>query len=77
MDTRGEMEKRTFKKHLDVISISSHDKKFKIRYMKKHRGMTFAKRPTNAQGSNGCFINTFQILYPYMCRHMFAILRGW
>jgi hypothetical protein len=36
----------------------------------------FAKRPTNTQGSSGFFINTFQIFYPDMFRHMVAILRG-
>jgi hypothetical protein len=38
--------------------------------------VSFAKRPTNAQGSSGFFINTFQIFYPDMFRHMVAILRG-
>jgi hypothetical protein len=36
---------------------------------------TVCKRPTNAQGSSGFFISTFQILYPVTFRHMVAILR--
>jgi hypothetical protein len=42
----------------------------------EHLVIPFAKRPTNAQESGGCFINTFQIFYPDMFRHMVAILRG-
>jgi hypothetical protein len=34
------------------------------------------KEPTNAQGSSGCFVNTFQISYPNMFQHMVAILWG-
>jgi hypothetical protein len=36
----------------------------------------FVKRPTNAPGSSGFFINTFQIFYPDMFQHLVAILRG-
>jgi hypothetical protein len=42
----------------------------------EHFVVPFAKRPTNAQGSSGCFINTFQMFYPDMFRHMITILRG-
>jgi hypothetical protein len=30
----------------------------------EHLAVPFVKRPTNAQGSSGCFINTFQISTP-------------
>jgi hypothetical protein len=42
----------------------------------EHLAVPFAERPTNAQGSSGCFINTFQIFYPDMFRHVVDILSG-
>jgi hypothetical protein len=41
-----------------------------------HLAVPFAKRPTNAEGSGGFFVNTFQILFPDMFRFTVAILRG-
>jgi hypothetical protein len=42
----------------------------------EHLAVPFVKRPTNAQGSSWFFINTLQIFYPDMFRHIVAILRG-
>jgi len=42
LDTAGEREKRTSKKHVDGRSTSSHDdKKFRTISMEKQRGMAF------------------------------------
>ena len=41
MDTTGEKEKGTSEENVDGRSTSSHDKKFRTRSIKKHRGMAF------------------------------------
>jgi hypothetical protein len=60
-----------------TIMISQFCVQFTILNTNINIHMLFAKRPTNAQGSSGCFINTFQIFfYLDMFWHMVAILRG-
>ena len=47
MDTTGEKEKRTSKKHVDGRSTRSHDnKKFTTRSVEKQREMAFGFRKT-------------------------------
>ena len=47
MDTTGENEERTSKKHVNGRSTSSHDnKKFRTESMEKQRGMAFGFRKT-------------------------------
>ena len=46
MDTKGEKEKRTSKKTVDIRRTSSHDKKLRTRSMEKQRGIAFGFRKT-------------------------------